>query len=125
MTEQPSMDWKPRHVSVVGDALSAKVLLDDVDVSAHVTGYTIEQRTLQPPVVILYAHATGGATFDGMAHVAVAEQADPGEAIAGFLASIDPAALAKAALQRDLDGSSNELTKAMLEQLADWAQGKA
>ncbi|MFD5899164.1 hypothetical protein [Streptomyces sp. NPDC060366] len=125
MSEQPGMDWKPRHISVTGDGLAARVVLDDQDISRHVQGVTIEHRVGQAPVVVLYAHPTAGATFDGLARVAVAEQADPGEAMAAFLASIDPDALAKAALQRDLDGSPNELTKAMLEQLVDWAQGRA
>lgn len=124
MTEQPSMDWKPRHVTVTGDGLTTRILLDDDDISRHVQGVTIEHRAGQAPVVVFYAHPNAGATFDGIARVAVADQTDPGEAMAAFLASIDPDTLAKAALQRDLDGSRNELTRAMLEQLVDWVQGR-
>jgi hypothetical protein len=61
--------------------------------------------------------------FDGLAHVVIGDETPPGEAIAAWLQNIDPAALDRAALDRDLDGTSNELTKAMLEQLADWARG--
>lgn len=124
MTSEPGMDWKPRHVSIVGDGLTARVLLDDVDISSHVQGYTIEQRVGQPPVVVFQAHPNAGAMFDGMARVAVGQQTDPGEVIAAFLGSINPAALDQAALGRDdLDGERGELTRAMLKQLIEWAQG--
>lgn len=124
MSEQPSMDWKPRHVTVTGDGLTTRVLLDDDDISRHVQGVTIEHRAGQAPVVLLYAHPNAGATFDGIARVAVADQANPTEAIVSFLTNLDPAALERAALRRDLDGTPNELTKAMLDQITDWAQGR-
>lgn len=124
---EPGMDWKPRHVSITGDGLTARVLLDDTDISRHVQGYTVEQRVGQAPVVILHAHPTAGATFDGLAHVAVGQPQtdDPGETIAAFLSNIDAAALESAALNRDdFGGGKGEVTRAILAQLADWAQGK-
>lgn len=124
MTDQPGMNWKPRHVSIVGDGVMARVLLDDADISNHVQSYAIEHRAGESPVVVFQVRPTGGATFDGMARVAVGQQADPGEVIAAFLGSINPAALDQAALGRDdLDGERGELTRAMLKQLAEWAQG--
>lgn len=121
---EPSMDWKPRHVTVTGDGLTTRVALDDDDISRHVQGVNIEHRAGQAPIVVFHAHPNAGATFDGLARVAVADQANPTEVIVTFLVGIDPAALERAALQRDLDGSRNELTKAMLDQLVDWAQGR-
>jgi hypothetical protein len=124
MTE-PSMDWKPRHVSITGDGMAVRIVLDDTDVSRHVQGYNIEGRPGQLPMVVLYAHPNAGATFDGEAHVAIGDQADPGEAITSFLANIDAGALESAALNReDLGGGKGEVTRAILAQLADWAEGK-
>lgn len=122
----PSMDWKPRHVTVTGDGLASRILLDDADISRHVQAVTIEHRAGQVPVVVLYAHPTAGATFDGEAHVAVANQPDPGDTITAFLANIDPVALERAALDRpNLGNGKGDLTRAMLAQLTDWAKGNA
>lgn len=122
---EPSMDWKPRRVSITADGPSARVVLDDTEISEHIRGYSLEHRPGEFPMVVLYVRPGAKALFDGMAMVAVGQQTDPGEAIAAFLQNIDPAALQRAALNRnDLDGTPNELTTAMLKQLADWAQGK-
>ncbi|KIF66292.1 hypothetical protein HY68_36945 [Streptomyces sp. AcH 505] len=118
------MDWKPRHISVTGDGLTARVVLDDTDISRHVQGYNIEGRPGQLPLVVLYAHPNAGSTFDGEAHIAVADQTNPADAITGFLTTIDPVALERAALDRpDLGNGKGDLTRAMLAQLADWAKG--
>ncbi|MEV4975517.1 hypothetical protein [Streptomyces scopuliridis] len=122
----PSMGDAQRRISITSDPVSTRILLDDVDISRSVQGYTIEHRVMQPPVVVLYAHPCAGAAFDGMAHVAVAQpQAeDPGETVAGFLSNIDAATLERAALDRpDLGGGKHDVTRAILRQLADWAQG--
>uniref|UniRef100_UPI0005186049 hypothetical protein n=1 Tax=Streptomyces capuensis TaxID=1464056 RepID=UPI0005186049 len=59
------------------------------------------------------------------ARVAVAAPQEPGEAIAQFLASIEPSALENAALNRDdLENVKYDLTRAMLAQLGDWARGR-
>lgn len=124
MTEQPSMDWKPRHISVTGDGLTTRVHLDDQDITRHVQGVTIEHRTGQAPVVVLYAHPNAGATFDGLARVAVADQTDTAETMAAFLQGIDPETLERAALDRDdLESGKRAVTAAILRQLTDWAQG--
>lgn len=125
MSEQPGMDWKPRHITVTGDGLTARVALDDTDISPHVQGVTIEHRVGQAPVVVLYAHPNAGATFDGLARVAVADQTDPGDTIAAFLQNIDPETLERAALDRhDLESGKRAVTAAILRQLTDWAQGR-
>ncbi|MFB7649470.1 hypothetical protein ACFC0S_16475 [Streptomyces sp. NPDC056084] len=111
------------HIST--DGVRAAVTVDGHDVSAALSGYTLEHRAHQPPLLVLYARPPiDGEVFDGYAQVAVASDTPPGEAIAAFLGSIDPSRLQQAALARhDLDGSPNELTTAMLRQLADWAGG--
>ena len=124
-TPEPSMDWTPRRVSITADGPTARVLLDDTEISRDIRGYSLEHRPGEYPMVVLYTRPGTEAAFEGMAMVAVGQQADPGEAIAAFLQNIDPAALQRAALNRnDLDGTPSELTTAMLRQLADWAQGK-
>jgi hypothetical protein len=128
MTE-PAMDWQPRHVTITADGPTARVVLDAADISRHVRGYTVEQRTGERPVIVLYAHPDAGTVFDGMAQVAVAgqpDEQDQGAVIAAFLANINPASLEDAALNRDdLDDERHCMARAMLAQLADWAQGKA
>lgn len=121
----PGLGDPPRRVSITSNGLSGRVLLDETDVTPHVGGYTIQQHAGQAPVVMLHARPAGGIVFEGLAHVAVADQADPTEALVAFLSGIDPRALEEAALNRDDLGSERyALTRAMLAQLADWAEGK-
>ncbi|MGS2592125.1 hypothetical protein [Streptomyces hebeiensis] len=127
MTE-PSMSDGQHRISITSDPVSTRFLLDEVDVSRHLQGYTIEHRAMQPPVVVLYAHPNAATVFDGLAHVAVGQfqDRDSGQTVADFLASIDPAQLERAALDRpDLGGGKHEVTRAILAQLADWAQGSS
>lgn len=120
-----SMGNVPRQVTITTSGVTAQIVVDGNDLSKALTGYQIEQRAGQPPVIVLFARPVAdGALFDGMATVAVGTETPPGEAIAEFLGAIDPAALDRAVFDRDLDGSHGELTKAMLEQLAEWALGK-
>ncbi|MFB7312980.1 hypothetical protein [Streptomyces sp. NPDC056192] len=122
----PSMADRPRPVRIVADPAGAEVRIGDTDVSAGLQGFNLEQRAGQTPLLVLYANATGGAVLDGIAHVAVAQDQDPGQQIATFLTNIDAGALERAALDRDDLGSDRyDLTRAMLAQLADWAQGRA
>lgn len=123
MSDGMSMGDEPRQVAITATATGAKVVVDGVDMSKSLAGYDIQHRATHAPVVVLYPKAPN-AMFDGLATVVVAEQAPPGEAIAAFLSGIDPAALDAATLDRDLDGSSNELTRAMLQQLTEWARGE-
>ncbi|MCX4792495.1 hypothetical protein OG369_42735 [Streptomyces sp. NBC_01221] len=122
----PSMADRPRRVHIAADGGAASVTVDGSDISESIQGYTLEHRAGQPPLLALYASPAAGTVFDGFAHVAVADVGqDDGQIVAAFLANMDPARLQAAALERDdLDGSRHELTRAMLQQLADWAQGR-
>lgn len=93
----------------------------------QVTGYVLQHDVhVALPTLVLHTRQPDSAHWAGLARVAVAApEQDPGDTIAAFLANIEPAALQRAALDRDdLDGSRHELTKAMLQQLADIAQGR-
>ena len=122
----PNMADQPRHVCITADGVAGKVTIDGTDVSRSLQGYTLQHQVGAAPFLVLHTAPHQGLDFDGLAQVAVAApEQDDGQAVAAFLANIDPAALARAALERDdLDGSPNELTVAMLRQLADWAQGR-
>lgn len=121
----PSMADKPRHVRITSDGVGGKVEVGGVDISRSVQGYELQHRVGGPPVLVLHTVPARGLDFEGLAQVVVAApEQDHGQIIAAYLAGIEPGALHRAALERDdLDGTSNELTTAMLRQLADWAQG--
>ncbi|WP_331746905.1 hypothetical protein [Streptomyces sp. NBC_00842] len=123
----PSLADQPRRVQITADGGMGSITVDGHDISKSVQGYTLEHRAGQAPLLALYATPSGGAAFDGYARVAVAApEQDDGQIVAAFLANMDPARLEAAALERDdLDGSRHELTRAMLAQLADWAEGRA
>ncbi|MFD3516339.1 hypothetical protein [Streptomyces sp. NPDC058657] len=119
----PTFGSEGRHVAISADGPMARVVLEGADISEQVSGYTLEHRAGQRPMLVLYA-AADATDFDGLAEVVVAAGPDPGPALAAFLANVDPVALHQAALNRDdLDGTRHELTRAMLAQLAEWAQG--
>lgn len=122
------MGWTPRRVSITADGPTARVVLDDADVSEHITGYTLEQHVGQTPVLVLHPRHSDAAFFEGMAQVAVAaqpEEQDQGAALAAFLEGIDAGALETAAINRDdLDDERYGVTRAVLRQLAEWVQGK-
>ncbi|MEU1327249.1 hypothetical protein [Streptomyces microflavus] len=106
------------RIRLNGDALPAN----------QVTGYVLEHDVAAAlPTLVLHTRQPDHVQWQGLARVAVADPAqDDGQVVAAFLQNVDPGALARAALERDdLDGSPNELTVAMLKQLADWAQGRA
>lgn len=123
MSEQTFAD-QPRRVEITADPWKAAVVVDGTDMTAGLRAYTLSQEVGQPPTVVLYPSPEHAASFTGFARVQVATPAEPGPVIADFLRAINPAALDQAALGRNLDGSPNELTKAMLEQLIDWAEGR-
>ncbi|MEU6925455.1 hypothetical protein [Streptomyces sp. NPDC046631] len=121
---QPSMADQPHQVRLTSNGLSGTVEVNGADISAQVQGYNLEARVGAAPLLVLYA--SRGVVFEGLAHVAIGTGQDPGPSVAAFLANIDPDALHRAALARDdLDGSKHEVTRAILAQLADWAQGKS
>src|SRR4051812_25331109 len=99
------MTSKQQHIEITTNGVGGTLVVDGVDLSAHVAGYQIEPRAGQPPLVVLFAKASAEVHFEGMATVAVAAQTPPGEAVASFLVAVDPAALHRAPLNRDdLDG---------------------
>ncbi|MGY0065236.1 hypothetical protein ACWY4P_53950 (plasmid) [Streptomyces sp. LZ34] len=124
MTTSPG----PSVHNVVIDAQPghANISIDDAEVGNYVVGYTLEHDVANAlPLLLLHVRSPAGAIFDGLARVAVAVPEEPGEAIAQFLASIEPSALETAALNRDdLQNVQYDLTRAMLAQLADWARGR-
>jgi hypothetical protein len=119
----PSMGDEPRQVSITATTTGAQVTVSGTDMSDDLAGYQIQQAPGQPAQVLLFPRADA-AVFEGLAVVQVADTTPPGDAIAEFLRAIDPVALDAAVFDRDLDGSKHELTRAMLEQLAEWAQGR-
>ncbi|MFJ1827353.1 hypothetical protein [Streptomyces sp. NPDC088178] len=95
--------------------------------AGQVTGYVLEHDVVAAlPTLILHTRHPDHVLWQGLARVAAADPSqDDGQIVAAFLANIDPARLEATALERDdLDGSRHELTRAMLQQLADWAQGR-
>ncbi|MGW5529388.1 hypothetical protein [Streptomyces xanthochromogenes] len=116
---------EPSQVRITADGVTAHLEIESTDVTRMVRGYALEQQVGQPPTLALWlSPRADGTLFDGYARVGVATE-PTGDTVAGFLANIDPAALERAALERDdLDGTRHELTRAMLGQLADWAQGR-
>ncbi|MFE1515762.1 hypothetical protein ACFW9I_02835 [[Kitasatospora] papulosa] len=95
--------------------------------AGQLTGYILQHDVHAAlPTLVLHTRQPDSVHWEGLARVAVADsEQDPGQAIAAYLANIDPAALHRAALNRDdLDGTPHELTRAMLQQLVDWAQGR-
>ncbi|MFB7222467.1 hypothetical protein [Streptomyces sp. NPDC056227] len=122
---QPSMADQPHQVRLTSNGLSGTVEIDGADISAQVQGYNLEARVGTAPLLVLYASPHGGVAFEGLAHVAIGTEQDPGPSIAAFLANVDPSTLQQAALGRDdLENSKHGVTAAILAQLADWAQGK-
>lgn len=121
--EQPEahgvrIDGQPGHATISIDGTPLP--------PGQVTGYVLEHSIADAlPMLVLHTRQPDGILWEGLARVAVAVPQEPGEAVAGFLAGIDPAALERAALDRpDLDGGKHGVTAAILQQLADWAQGK-
>lgn len=128
MTEQPSepqahgvhIDAQPGQatISIDGNLLPREL---------GVTGYTLQHSIADSlPALVLHTRQPDTVVWDGFARVAVADpQQDDAATVTAFLASVDPAALENAALNRDdLEAGKYDLTRAMLRQLADWARGE-
>jgi hypothetical protein len=107
---------------------SATITLDGTPLPAgQVTGYTLHHSIQDAlPSLVLHTRQPDGAEFEGLARVAVGITKSPGEVVAAFLAEVDPVLLDQAALHRaDYGGGPGATARAMLDTLADWAQGKA
>ena len=106
---------------------SAAITLDGEPLpNGQVTGYVLQHDIHNAlPELILHTRQPAGVIVEGLATVAVAAPTNPGDAIEQFLSGIDPAALERAALNReDLQDGKHAVTAAILKQLADWAQGR-
>ncbi|MEU6475331.1 hypothetical protein ABZ858_00300 [Streptomyces sp. NPDC047017] len=124
ITDTPAADLQ--QVKVTADGSKASILIDGVDYSRVVSGYTIHHQAGQAAdVVIQLAKGRTCPDFDGHARVAVGVPYEPGPAAAAFLSAMDAGLLEKAALARpDLDGGQHGFTKAVLAQLQQWARGE-
>ncbi len=111
------IDAQPGHatISLNGTPLSA----------GQVVGYQLEHAIADSiPSLVLHTRQPDSIVWEGLARVAVAIHQDPGQAIADFVSGLDPAALQRAALDRDdLSGGKTEITEAVLRQIAEWALG--
>lgn len=111
------IDAQPGHatISIDGQPLP----------SGRVVGYQITHDVANElPMLVLHIREPASVAFEGLARVAVAEQPDAGQAIADFVSNLDPAALQRAAFERDdLSGGKTETTEAILRQIAEWALG--
>ena len=126
MTEQPA-ESQAHGVRI--DATPGDVVISlggETLPRGQVTGYVLQHDVHGAlPSLILHTRQPEGVLFEGLATVAVAMQQDHGDLIADFLGGIDPAALQRAALDRDdLHDGKHAVTEAILKQLADWAQGR-
>jgi hypothetical protein len=115
----------PQQVLIAVNALGrGAVSVDGHDLSSMVKAVHLSTAVNDLTEVVLEITPAHGALFDGYARVMVGEAPEPGPAAAAFLAAIDPKLLEQAALNRpDLDNDEHGLTKAMLRQLIDWANG--
>lgn len=114
-------------VQIVAQPGSATISIDGTPLPAgQIVGYQLEHAVADGvlPMLVLHTRQDDAVYFEGLARVAVAVQQDPGQAIADFVLGLDPAAVQRAALDReDLDGGKTGVTEAILKQLAEWAQG--
>lgn len=125
MTEQPAepqahglrVDASPGHatISINGTPLP----------QGTVTGYVLQHDIAGGlPLVVLHTRQPEGAVFEGLARVAVGVTQTPGDIVASFLSEVDPELLDQQALNRsDYGGGPGATARAMLQTLAEWAQG--
>jgi hypothetical protein len=120
------MDDQLRQVSITAESTNGTVALDGRDISRQVSGYELRHQAGQPAELLLYLSPLVKDEFKGLARVVVGVPPDPGPAAAAFLSAIDAGELERSALSRHdlMDGGPNELTRAMLRLLQDWAAGR-
>lgn len=111
------------------DAFGVGVVeLDGVDIARTLrrVHYSSPAERGEVSQVVLEVIPRRGIEFTGGAHVVIGEPPALGAAAAEFLAAIDPEELEKAALARpDLGHEPHAMTRAMLDQLIEWARGGA
>ncbi|MFH8772014.1 hypothetical protein [Streptomyces sp. NPDC017958] len=120
------MDDDLHQVRITTDPRAATLALDGRDISKQVRGYQLSQVAGMPPLLVLQMSQLVKNDFEGLAHVVVGDPPDPGPAAAAFLDAIDAGELERQALNRHdlMDGGPNELTRAMLQLLQEWARGE-
>ncbi|MEU3787587.1 hypothetical protein [Streptomyces sp900129855] len=120
------MDDELHKVRITAEQASAALALDGRDITDQVTGYQLSQRPGMPPVLVLQLSPLVKNDFEGLAHVVVGDPPDPGPAAAAFLSAIDAGELQRQVLNRHdlMNGGPNELTRAMLQLLQEWARGE-
>ncbi|MFF3547048.1 hypothetical protein ACFYXD_35085 [Streptomyces platensis] len=120
------MPTEPTAYGVLIDAQpgSVSIRLDGAEIGPDVIGYTIQHDVHGAlPQLVLHTRQSVGVAFEGLAHVMVADTTPPTETIRAFLRTVNPIQLEQAALERDdLGNERYDLTRAMLAQLADWAE---
>ncbi|MFE4421309.1 hypothetical protein [Streptomyces sp. NPDC056817] len=119
------MDDQLHQVQITASQVSGSVALDGRDISKVVSGYSLSQQAGKPAELLLFLNARAKDDFEGLARVVVGVPPDPGPAAAAFLSAIDAGELEKHVLSRHdlMDGGPNELTRAMLRLLQEWASG--
>lgn len=119
-------DPKMHGVRIDASPGHAAISLDGTLLPAgQVVGYELQHDIANSfPMLVLHTRQTSDTLFEGLARVAVASAPDVGQAIADFVGQLDPAAVQRAALDRDdLSGSKTEITEAILKLIAEWALG--
>lgn len=108
------------------DGREYAISVDGEDVSAQLAAVEVRADTRDMPHVVLHLAPTKAwpAVLETLAKVEVGVPAAPGTAAAEFLAAMDAAELERVALARpDLENSPHGVTRAMLDQLVEWARG--
>lgn len=131
-TQETTMSETPTAPAAHAVRIDAQPGNASISIDGHllprgqVVGYVLEHDIQQAlPALVLHTRQPDGIQFEGLATVAIAEPTDHATVIAGFLQSIDAAALQRAALDRpDLEDDRHSVTEAILRQLTDWAQGR-
>ncbi|WP_164835786.1 hypothetical protein [Actinacidiphila soli] len=120
------MDDELHQVRITADQVTGTVALDGRDISHQVCGYELRQYAGKPAELMLRLSPKVKDEFDGLARVVVGVDPDPGPAAAAFLSAIDASELERHALNRHdlMDGGPNELVRAMLRLLQEWASGQ-
>ena len=120
------MDDELHQVRITTNHTTATLALDGRDISKQVSGYQLSQRAGTAPVLVLQMSPLVKEDFEGLAHVVIGDPPDPGPAAAAFLSAIDAGELERNVLNRHdlMDGGPNELTRAMLQLLQEWARGE-
>ncbi|WP_073947568.1 hypothetical protein [Streptomyces kebangsaanensis] len=120
------MDDQLHQVRITANQATATLALDGRNISKMVSGYSLSQQRGETAEVLLFLSPRVTNEFEGLARVAVGVPPDPGPAAAAFLSAIDAGELEKTVLSRHdlMDGGPNELTRAMLRLLQEWAAGQ-